>query len=122
MDGYKIINYDGKERKIRLGIMALRDFEKATGYNVVSLFANAKTVPLSIDTMVMLFYCGLKANDKRLTVEEVTIMVDKYMNMPDVTLETLTLDLIDALKEAGIFKDDDKENKEDKKEDGDPNA
>lgn len=105
MDGYIIVKYDGKERKLKLGISALRDFEKITNKNIMLLFANMKEVPLSIDDSVTLLYCGLKKDaPKTFTTTDAEEIMDQYMATTENTLQDVMNDFIEALKESGFYK------------------
>ena len=64
----KTINLGGKERPLRFNAKAWIEFNKLTGIDVLKGFDPEN---IGIESMTALLYCGLKGQDKDITLEQV---------------------------------------------------
>lgn len=63
-----------KERHLRFTLGAIVEFEKLAGVKMTNLPPD-----IGLDMLLLLVYCGLKHEDKTLTVEKVGDMIDITM-------------------------------------------
>ncbi|MCE5226706.1 MAG: hypothetical protein LLG05_12720 [Porphyromonadaceae bacterium] len=81
-----------KARNLLLGFEALQLFKKMTGKSLAKLDYENEDFEDFIPTMI---YCGLVHEDKELTLEETTRLIDKYLGikgaiemLPSILAET----------------------------------
>lgn len=89
-----------KPRKLKLGTMASMEFEKASGITFNQIARDESLVGMNV--AVCLVWAAMKWEDRGITLQRVTMLVDEYFDRGGTLLEIISL-AWDILKSARMF-------------------
>lgn len=108
------VELGGKARTLKYRTKYLRQVERTQGRTLALILMN-----MSLDDLAQLLWAGLVVDDKRLTIDQVSDLIDQHYKEHPGDTQGLTDMVVDGLIAAGFFT---RREDEDKKEGGDPNA
>lgn len=101
---HKLVNYDGKERKLKYDINALCDFEDVTGLAFGIILVQPDKL-YSFKVVRALLWAGLKHEDNKLTVPEMGNIINNDLVNKGRDLADFANDILEAIEKSGLAKD-----------------
>lgn len=87
-----------KPRRLRYDFNAIADLETTLGHPIATLL----TTQMGLSSIRGLLWCGLKAEDRRLTPQRTGELIQQYLTNGG-TLEALLAKVREALDQSGVF-------------------
>ena len=101
------IDFD-KPRKLHFDLAAIRDLEAAMGGKPLSSIVN-DLHSTGVTALVLALWAGLKHEDRTLNPKLVERMLERYILKEKKSQRALGRALSDAIKETGLFREDEEE-------------
>jgi hypothetical protein len=98
-----VVDFDGfdRPRKLRVDVNSVSDFEKEAGQSIFEML-NAAENRLRIGNIRTLLWATMKADDRRLTIERVGVMMNDYLANGG-QLQKLADALVEAINKSRLM-------------------